>query len=190
MEERELRALIDQVRRRRAQPARLRADDGRARPHGAAGGADAGLGRRRPRPGQVRVHADQAWRRRAAEGLVVAVADACSIRISRPAPRTRTARGSSTSRWRRSIPTANLVRPRRRIPSDPERAGGEGRQVATATTRPSAARRRQAWSACTRTWPGRGRRRPRPASAPQRRREAEPDHHLHEGARLSPPART
>ena len=52
------------------------------------------------------LHADQARRRRPAEGALVAGADAAQPALRAPAPRTRTARASSTSRWPPSIPTA------------------------------------------------------------------------------------
>ena len=52
------------------------------------------------------LQADQARRRRPAQGAVVAGRRPCSIRISRSAPRTRTARASSTSRWPAGTPTA------------------------------------------------------------------------------------
>ena len=60
----------------------------------------------RSRQREVRVQADQARRRRRAEGAVVAGHRRCSIRISPSAPRTRTARASSTSRWPAGIRTA------------------------------------------------------------------------------------
>ena len=58
----------------------------------------------------VRLQADQARRRRRAEAAVVAGRRPCSTRISPSAPRTRTARASSTSRWPAGTPTATWCR--------------------------------------------------------------------------------
>ena len=69
--------------------------------------AYSGVARRR---GAAGLQADQARRRRRAQGAVVAGRRRCSIRISRSAPRTRTARASSTSRWPAGMPTATSSR--------------------------------------------------------------------------------
>ena len=90
-------------------------------PHGRADARRRRRGRA-AQGGRAGLHADQARRRRPAEGALVAGARRCSIRTSPPAPRTRTARASSTSRWPRYDPDGNLVAgPRRRDPEHGQR---------------------------------------------------------------------
>ena len=115
---------------RAPEPARLRPDDGRARPDGAHGGPDAGLGRRRPGADQAHLQGRPSGAAAARSRRSGGRARRCSTRTSPSAPRTRTARASSTSRWPAGIPTATsspiLAA---EIPTPAERRRREGRQV-------------------------------------------------------------
>ncbi len=141
MDERELRTMIGEVKRGRDEPPSLRPDHDRAGPDGPDGRADAGVGRGGPGPVEAGLQADQAGRRRRAQDAVVAGRHAAESRTSPPAPRTRTAHGSSTSRWPRGTRTATSRRP---WPprSRPCRTAGSRR---TAARSPGSSRR---------AWPG------------------------------------
>ena len=129
MNEQDLRGLIEDVRRGRLSRRAFTRDHGRTRPHRAHGDADAGVLRRGRGGGEAGLQADQARRRRGAQGAVVAGPDA-----AQPALRGRhqgpgrlahllRAAGRMGRRWR---PRAGA----RRRDSDPrERRPGRGRQV-------------------------------------------------------------
>ncbi len=106
-----LRGMIDDVKDGRViRRAFMQAYDCSGRPHRADGEPNPQPCRRRgdgakPQPG---LQTDQARRRRSAEGSCGGRARPFSIRTSPPAPRTRTARASSTSRWRAGTFDGNL----------------------------------------------------------------------------------
>jgi len=106
--ERELRALVADVRRGRLSRRRLRDPDGGARRHGTARRTDA-RAPRRSRAATPGLHAEPARRRRAAEGPLVAGADAAepAFRDGHQGPGRRP--HLLRARWRASIPTAAWV---------------------------------------------------------------------------------
>ena len=118
----ELRTMIDEVKDGRLSRRGFVQRMVGARPDGADGDPDSGARRRGHGAERRRLQADQARRRRPAEGAVVAGRRPCSIRISRSAPRTRTARASSTSRSPAGTPTA--ISCRSSPPRFPDRENG------------------------------------------------------------------
>ena len=106
MQEREIHALIEQVRDGQAAAPRVHPAHGRPGPDRADGVDAADARGHRAGAAGVRLQAHQARRRRRAQGAVVAGRRRCSTRTSPSAPRTRKARASSTSRSPAGTPTA------------------------------------------------------------------------------------